>query len=75
MTKERHPFGCPSFWLAAGFENRIQAASWMAAKQLFSAQQKMQMNPFCPALPIGRQFLAIKPSASGRIRMDMDRCI
>ena len=44
------------FGFAAGFESRIQAAggslvvaSWMAAKQLFSAKQKMQTNPFCPA--------------------------
>ena len=44
------------FGFAAGFENRIQAAggslvaaSWMAAKPLFSAKQKMQTNPFCSA--------------------------
>ena len=40
------------FGYAAGFENQIQAAGgslvaarWMAAKHLFSAQQKMQTNP------------------------------
>ena len=40
------------FGSAAGFENKFQAASgslvaasWMATKQLFSAQQKMQTNP------------------------------
>ena len=33
------------FGFAAGFENRIQAAGWMASKHQFSAQQKMQTNP------------------------------
>ena len=54
------------------FENRIQAAggslaaaSWMAAKQLFSAEQKMQTNPFCSVPPNRRQLpIAIKEIVS-----------
>jgi len=79
--KQGHPKGVLVFGFAAGFENKFQAAGgslvadgWTAAKQLFFAQQKMQTNPCCSAPPIGWQFLVIKPSASGRIRMDVDGC-
>jgi len=73
--KTGHPFGGVLFFRRQqGFENEIQAAGgslvadgWTAAKQLFSAQQKMQTNPCCSAPPIERQFLVIKPSASGCI--------
>ena len=60
--KDGHPLGVHLFGFAAGFENQIRAAGgslvdagWTASKQLFSAQQKMQTNPCCSALPSGQQ--------------------
>jgi len=62
--KYGHPYGVSIFLSSQkGFESQIQAAggslvaaSRMAAKHLFSAQQKMQTNPCCSAPPGGWQF-------------------
>ena len=60
--KDGHPLGVHLFGFAAGFENQIRAAGgslvdagWTASKHKFSAQQKMQTNPCCSALPSGQQ--------------------